>query len=401
MQKTTHPDSEVAVLLPTPSQAASSPSTKLYFPNLDGLRFFCFLAVFLFHAFSADSDALKSQPIWTFVKTDLFGNGNLGVSFFFVLSGYLITTLLLAEKELAGRIDVPHFYLRRVLRIWPLFYACVVFGFLVFPFLKKMLGQAPAEEANPIYFLFFINNFDMLRVNPDSSVLGVLWSVAIEEQFYLFWPLIIAFVPRRGLPFVFAIIIGGSMLFRALHVDNHKWLEHHTLSCIGDMAVGGVAALLTQYAHSPVRRWLSTIGRPTLWALYAAVVVLFLFRDELFASHAVLPLSRLVCAIVFALVILEQNFAERSLFKMSNFRRISRLGQFTYGLYCLHFIGLLISMVVLKKLHLNTSLWHELLLDPVLALALSFGVAWMSYRFYEMPFLKLKDRFAIITKGGK
>lgn len=397
-------------LTATPAPAASSPETtatpaatkaKLYFPNLDGLRFFCFLSVFLFHAFSTDSAVLKALPAWTFIKTDLFGNGNLGVNFFFVLSGYLITTLLLAEKSLAGRIDVPHFYLRRVLRIWPLFYACMAFGFLVFPLLKKFLGQVPSEGANPLYFFFFLNNIDMLRVNPDSSVLGVLWSVAIEEQFYLFWPVIIALTPRKGLPVVFALIIGGSFAFRAMHVGDHRVLEHHTFACISDMAIGGVAALLAVHESSPLRRWIRGMGKGALWALYAAVLGLFLFRDELFAAPVAVPFARLVCAGVFALVILEQNFAENSLFKMSNFRRLSRLGQMTYGLYCLHFIGLLISMVILKKLHLNTALWHEVLLDPALALVFSVGIAWVSYNFYEMPFLKLKDRFAIITKGGK
>lgn len=357
--------------------------------------------MFLFHAFSTDSADVKANPVWNFVRIDLFGNGNLGVNFFFVLSGYLITTLLLAEKELTGRIDIAHFYLRRVLRIWPLFYACVVFGFVVFPYLKQALGQVPNEAANPWTFVFFVNNFDLLRVNPDSSVLSVLWSVAIEEQFYLFWPLIVAFTPRRGLWVVFALIIGGSLGFRALNVHNHMVLEHHTLSCIGDMATGGVAALLTLHAHQPFRQWLAGAGRSFSAGLYAVLLGLFLFRDEIFENSSALPFGRLVCAIVFALVILEQNFVTRSLFKMHNFPRLSRLGQFTYGLYCLHFIGLLVALVVFNRFSPVTGIWRDILFEPALALAISVAIALVSYYFYESPFLKLKDKFAVITKGGK
>src|SRR5690606_19427107 len=112
----------------------------------------------------------------------LFGNGNLGVNFFFVLSGFLITYLLLIEMQLRGRINIGSFYIRRALRIWPLFYFCVAFGFIAFPFFKSMLGEIPNESANVVSYLFFLNNFDFIKNPPDSSVLSVLWSVAIEEQ---------------------------------------------------------------------------------------------------------------------------------------------------------------------------------------------------------------------------
>jgi peptidoglycan/LPS O-acetylase OafA/YrhL len=394
--------SGASTLPPASSEPLSASAPKLFFPNLDGLRFFCFLAVFFFHAFSADLEVIKADPVWNFVKLRLFGNGSLGVSFFFVLSGYLITTLLLAEKAYAGKINVPMFYLRRVLRIWPLFYACVAFGFLVFPLLKSALGQPGHEPANPLSFIFFFNNIDAIRIRPDSSLLSVLWSVAVEEQFYIFWPLLIAFVPERWLTPTFWGIIGGSFVFRALNAHQPLVLHFHTFSCIGDMAFGGWAALLTRAPDSPVRQWIRNLSRPSLMLLYAALAALLLFRAELFESVAVLiPFDRLVCALVFALVILEQNYAERSLFKMSNFPRLSRLGQLTYGLYCLHFVGLLASMIILKKLGLNQTLWHEMLLDPALSLAIAIGVAWLSYRFFESPFLRLKDRFAVITKGRK
>ncbi|GIV43810.1 MAG: hypothetical protein KatS3mg035_0933 [Bacteroidia bacterium] len=107
-------------------------SRKIYFENLDGLRFLCFLSVFFFHSFHTDFDYIKTNYIYHFIKRDLFGNGNLGVNFFFVLSGFLITYLLIEEKKLNGKINILKFWIRRILRIWPLFYLCVIIGFFHF-----------------------------------------------------------------------------------------------------------------------------------------------------------------------------------------------------------------------------------------------------------------------------
>jgi len=103
---------------------------KVYFDNLDGLRFFCFLAVFLFHSFHTDLPTVKQHWLYSFFKFELFGNGFLGVNFFFVLSGFLITYLLIKEKTRNRFIHIGNFWVRRILRIWPLYFACVIYGFL-------------------------------------------------------------------------------------------------------------------------------------------------------------------------------------------------------------------------------------------------------------------------------
>src|SRR5690606_19639921 len=134
---------------------------------------------------------MHQYAIYGFVKGFLFKNGVLGVNFFFVLSGFLITYLLLVEKDRFKNINIGNFYVRRVLRIWPLFYFCVLFGFVAFPILKEALGEVPDEPARLPFYLAFLSNFDVVyNASPDASVLGILWSVSIEEQFYLVWPLI-------------------------------------------------------------------------------------------------------------------------------------------------------------------------------------------------------------------
>tara|TARA_B110000971_G_scaffold216439_1_gene251456 strand:- start:1169 stop:1867 length:699 start_codon:yes stop_codon:yes gene_type:complete len=217
---------------------------KIYSENLDGLQFLCFLSVFFYHSFHTDNELIKSSGLYIFFQKDIFGNGNLGVNFFFVLSGFLITYLLIEEKKLNGQIDIKKFWLRRALRIWPLFYFCIGFGFFIFPILKTAFGQIPNETASLFSYLTFINNFDFIdKVPPDASVLGVLWSVAIEEQFYLVWPIILYLLPIKKYWIPFVIIIVTSIIYRYF---NQSFLLHelHTLSCIGDMAIGAFGAWL-------------------------------------------------------------------------------------------------------------------------------------------------------------
>ena len=189
---------------------------SIFFPNLDGLRFFSFFIVFLAHIFNTNKEYIKNETWYQVFKERLFLDGDLGVSFFFVLSGFLITYLLLKEKEYTGQINVKFFYIRRGLRIWPLYFFCVFFGFILFPLLKSYYGGTPNETSDPILCSLFLNNFDrIINGPPDSSVLSVLWSVAIEEQFYLVWPLLFLIVPPRKYHFIFLGIILLSIVYRS------------------------------------------------------------------------------------------------------------------------------------------------------------------------------------------
>ncbi len=372
---------------------------KVFFPNLDGLRFFCFLSVFLFHSFATDYKYIADSNLYWFVKKIIAGNGNLGVNFFFVLSGFLITYLLIVEREKFGKINIGNFYARRILRIWPLFYFCVFFGFIIFPVIKAAFGQVPNETANWPYYLGFLNNLDFINSGlPDSSVLGILWSVAIEEQFYLVWPLLLTIIPVRYYYHLFALIITASLLFRLYHVNNTMILEHHTISCVSDMTVGGLSAQLV-YFHKNFKEKIGNQKMMSWIILYLGVIAVFLFRKELFWGNQFLQAAdRLIVSILFALVILEQNYAKESLFKMSKYKLISRLGTYTYGLYCLHMIGILIVAVSLRTAGLNTNVYEVIFLEGGLSLFITIVLAWFSYTYFEAWFLKIKNRFARITK---
>lgn len=373
-------------------------SKKIDFENLNGLRFLCFLSVFLFHSFHTTFEYIENSPVYRFVVEDLFGNGNLGVNFFFVLSGFLITYLLIEEKKLNGQIDVKRFWLRRILRIWPLFYLCVIFGFYLFPILKTAFGQSPNETATIYYYLTFTNNFEFIKKGPpDASILGVLWSIAVEEQFYLIWPIILFAVPIKRCWIVFILIIGGSIVFRWLH-DNHVILDYHTLSCIGDMSMGGLGAWLS-IEHNEFKSRIINLKKIEVIAIYLLFVLIFLFRDEALESTPwIKPFERAVISVTFLAIILEQNYAAKSLFKMSQFKLVSSLGVTSYGLYCLHFVGILITTTLTNQSSLNTHLWQVLVMETVCALSITIVISKVSYEYYEKPFLKLKEKFAYITR---
>ncbi len=373
----------------------SVPKEKVFFPNLDGLRFFCFLSVFFYHSFSTHYANISSSSVYCFIKESLFVNGDLGVNFFFVLSGFLITYLLLKEKELTGKIHVGKFYLRRIFRIWPLYYLCILFGFIAFPILKHAFGQIPDEPANPWYYIAFLGNFDMLKHFPDCSGLSVLWSLAIEEQFYLVWPILLFIVPVKYYPFIFYSVIAGSFIFRCTLYHNPMAQEIHTFSCISDMAMGGLAAYYA-FRKGRVMTFIKELSKWSIGGIYLMAIVLYFFSQYIFASEFMSPMKRLVVGVVFALIILEQNFSGKSLFKTGNNKTISKLGQYTYGLYCLHMFGILITETVLNQIGFNNHLWQVLFIEGTLSLAITFTIAYISYTFFESRFLRLKNKFSYI-----
>jgi peptidoglycan/LPS O-acetylase OafA/YrhL len=386
-------------------QGAASAKAKIFFPNLDGLRFVSFFVVFLYHSLLSILSYLKdaSPRVYSVVEF-LFRHGNLGVNFFFVLSGFLITYLLIKEKEFTGRIHVPNFYVRRILRIWPLYYLCVIVGFIGFGLLKKMTGEPIMENANPWYYIFFGANYDIMHTwpeKPDALLLSVLWSVAVEEQFYLTWPLVLSIVPLKKFRYVFPAIMVFSLVFRSFYsgAGDHDFAVRyfHTFSVIGDMALGGLFAYLVSYENK-FKSFITNMSRPAIIMIYVLTLVFTLFKDNIFVPGVAVVFERLIIASLFGLIILEQNYAKNSFYKMGRLKTISSLGVFTYGLYCLHFMGLYFAIKVMNSLQLNGSLNSVAFSMILLALLLSIGISLMSYHFYEKWFLRLKDKFAFIVK---
>lgn len=367
-----------------------SENRKVYFENLDGLRFICFLLVFLHHSFHTEILTILHSEIHIFLKRVVFTNGNLGVNFFFVLSGFLITHLLIQEKT-SSTIHIQNFWIRRILRIWPLYFFCVIFGFFISPSIKLLMGIPSTESATFIRYLTFTNNFELIEKGlPDASVLGVLWSIAIEEQFYFVWPIILSIIPIRKYWLVFIVILLLSTLFRYINL-NYIVHEYHTLSCIGDMTIGGIGAWLIYQCGS---NKIANLPRFLIILLYLATVIIFIYRKEFYAINMFTAIfERPMIAFLFLMIILEQNYAKNSLFKLGKFKYISYLGTISYGLYCLHFIGILIVLKLTKMLEINDQIWQVVILETLLSVFLTIVLAHLSYQYFERFFLRLKNKY--------
>jgi len=347
------------------------------FGSLDGLRGLSILAVIWHHALDADSK-------WRLIPGARLGF--LGVDLFFVISGFLIVTLLLRERERSGSISLKDFYIRRSLRIYPLYFALVAGLWLLY--LPREDLRAVEFRADTPYLLLFVTNWHHV-----SGFLGVTWSLSAEEQFYFLWPPVERFARRWAYP-ILALAIGVSQLIHFGVVD--AWLERW-------FGWGPTEpAMLRQTTFMPIclgvllahalhhRRAFDLLARVLGHPLAAPLSLLALvalpqaFPEDL-TGWPRLTLHLLMTLVLAAAVVREDH----PLARFYAFGPLKRIGVVSYGLYLLHHFGLGLA----ERLEHGTGL--QLPLGRfVLGTASAFVLAELSYRLYESRFLALKARFS-------
>ena|GEM_PF-53193 len=361
-------------------------SDKIFFPNLDGLRFISFLLVFLQHGFADVIKNIQGGFVFTTLKIGVFQSAQLGVSFFFVLSGFLITYLLLVEKKQCGRIDVKAFYIRRTLRIWPLYFGLLVIIFFIIPFFHT------TRLPNPLLYFLFLSNFDVIATGGGIHITDVTWSIAIEEQFYLVWPLLFLLIGSRFYVFIFLTIIAASAVFRFKHNGNSLIMFFHTFSVMSELAIGG----LTAYSVAKYPRFVNffrDLPRVALFAAYFLTLPLLIFSRFFYIYGTI---GKIILGFIIAFIITEQNYSENSLVKMGRFKTISEWGKYTYGLYLLHPLVIYFVLLFAQKYGLNSAAILQGGLIGAACFVISLFVCYLSYNYFEKPFLDLKRRFSHI-----
>ena len=372
---------------------SSGRANGIYFRNLNGLRFVAALAVLVHHF-----EQLKWQwglaNCWT-TSAPIGLLGKLGVVLFFVLSGFLITYLLLEEEQRAG-IRVGRFYLRRVLRIWPLYYVTIFLALFVVPYVTALTVPGFGIAVVHQDLLLKTALYATLFANVVLANVGVVpyaaqaWSVGTEEQFYLIWPILMK--RARNKVALMLAVIAGYLAVKALllpavvgHGTWQTWLGGFwgafNIDC---MAIGGLAAVIL---HKKL--WLHTllVNLPVFYTTLAATLALIALGVEIPHVHFEFY------AVLFAILIL--NFAANPRIGWSmEFEPFHYLGTISYGLYMLHPLTFSIVIRLLSRLGWT----HDAVLFPACLLA-TIGVAGLSYRFLETPFLRLKGRFAEVVSG--
>lgn len=364
-------------------------SSKLVFKNLNGLRFIGALSVFIFHAFTLN------REMWgDFFQNSIFkalyqlaSRGHYGVGLFFVLSGFLITTLMLRELEKTNTLDIKNFFVRRILRIWPVYFALVIFGFLIFPHLPY--GKETVHSVG--YFSVFLSNLDEIWVGMSDSLtfLTVSWSVSVEEQFYLFLFLVLGILPflrnRKALLIYFLSIIAINIIFRAINHSDERVIYFHSFSVMSDLAIGGLLAFVVAMKK---HLFIHKLSRVQIIVIYTLGIAMLLFSRQIFQGYLV-SIERIFQSVFFAFVLLDQMFSEHSWFKADKLPGFYYSGNLTYAFYMFHCVSLYYWAIFFQNHELTGSvLWFVIYF--ILNFVTTYGISLLSYYLLEKSFLRMK-----------
>jgi peptidoglycan/LPS O-acetylase OafA/YrhL len=366
---------------------------KIHFPGLNGVRFIAALLVIVDHT-ELFKSYLGIPTLWENSYSAYLGA--FGVSIFFVLSGFLITYLLL-EEQTEGPIRVKHFYLRRILRIWPLYYLIVILGFFIVPHIDFL--QVPTYSAEMGDYLGRFLLFAGLAANvafvyfPTVAFANILWSVAVEEQFYLFWPHVVKI--KQKLLGVMGLLL---LLYLALKFFagelNPKFEELVIRTRFSSMIIGGIGAYLVFTKHSLIQYIYARITQVTLLGLFVLLLLNYVDLKSIEFLQEEL-LSLVLCGLIL-------NIATNpnSILKLEH-PLLNYFGKISYGLYVYHLFAVVLVLKGLPTL-LPIKEWSPWISYPLTLgsiLLLTTGISHLSYRYFESYFLRKKARFSTVISG--
>jgi peptidoglycan/LPS O-acetylase OafA/YrhL len=378
----------VGVATTTDLFPARSARPRFYRPELDAMRLFAFLCVFAHHTLTPPVVAGRTQHIG--LRSTLGTPLKFAVSLFFMLSGYLITTLLAMEKESTGRVHLRAFYQRRVARIWPVYYGFTLAVLVIGVLLPRLLPSARALAA----YTFFSGNWYLVFAHANlAGGLGILWSINIEEQFYLLWPLMIKGCERRRLIGLSLTIVAAAYLLLFL-------LGRHGI--VSDVAVRFNSLVEMQFfaAGSLLAAWLprEDLHFPG-WArslLAACGLLCWGAGTRLFGGMTPsvlwwMPAALYGCTMAGCVALFISFFGMPGSWIP---RPVLWLGKISYGLYVYHVLVLsLMPSWPAPQKH-----WVSLAVARVfMELVLAILVAGFSYRWLEKPFLRWKERATFVA----
>jgi peptidoglycan/LPS O-acetylase OafA/YrhL len=366
-----------------------------YRPELDVIRFLAFLLVFFHHSFPP----IRLNPKNLVASGGLDGRRVLlsleescamGLCLFFTLSAYLITDKLLTEREANGAVSVRKFYIRRALRIWPLYFFGVAIGMGI-----ALLRHQRSDVNAFVWYLLFAGNFYCAAFGWLHNPMNPLWSISIEEQFYLVWPWATRWLSRRALMAcsLFFIAVANIALFilGQHHADTDTTVWANTLVQFEMFATGIILALARR--HIAWRNFgmgcaLAFTG-PVLW-----FVACFVFHSKQ-PSAAGTAMNGPALMIGYGLIALGCAAILHGLCMMGPSRMphwATYLGKISYGLYVYHLLGIEFAHACFESLRGLPSFAAS----TFLALLLTISAAIISYALLESPFLRLKRRFEIV-----
>lgn len=382
------------------SLTAHREGSRFYYPELDAIRLFLFFGVWSYHALPRDVAFYTARHVPLVIAsaiTTVIRAGMCSLDVFFVLSAYLITELLLREREANGTLDLKTFYVRRLLRIWPLYFFMIGLAGIFSIFDKtQALGLSSA-----LAFLLFAGNWAIVLNGYSGSpaMIVPLWSVSFEEQFYLLWPLVLR---RASRALIYTICIGlftigaAIRLILLLRHSGFVTLWYNSFVRVDSIVCGIVLATVLHCRPAPRfgrnRRLLLLFAGVTCWLIVAAFCGLYYVTPPLLGGMVGFPLMSLGAVALFLTVF---GSSDDGIPWMKH-PALLYFGKISYGLYAYHILALRASYYLFSHYHRS----YRLTLTDICALAITFILAATSFKLLESPFLRLKQRrFTYIPSG--
>ena len=365
-----------------------SKNKAIYFKNLDGLRAFAALSVLFYHS-SHWFKIPHNSKLYYFLTFGEMG-GAYGVQFFLILSGFLITYLLYVEQNKNKKINILQFYIRRILRVWPLYYLTLIVGFYFYPIILEFVsGQTYIENASIFLYSVFAVNFDFINHGgPSIGILGVQWSIAIEEQFYLIWPLFFyMFFKSKYFPLLLIIVTIFSEIFYLQNINTYIGY-YHFYSNIRFLAFGGFISYVCYFNINLMNNMFNRIGyKKNIFIYLICITLLFLNNFLALESLNFNLIFEVIPILFFTYIILEQNYSKNSFVKLGNFKMLNWLGKISYGIYIYHMI------IIYFILNITDTKTDPYLIKTLITTILTILVSHISYLYFENYFIKLKSKF--------
>lgn len=377
--------------------------SRVFFRGLGELRGIAALVVVFHHIelfkFSSHVSSLFDTRLRGFVEH----LGKNGVYLFFVLSGFLITYLLLVEVQKTGTINAAKFYTRRILRIWPVFYLIVVVSFFLLPFVvshipvmansffgERVAGLEFFFWQRLVLYVFFVPNLALI-VYPPVAGAAQSWSVGVEEQFYLLWPQLIKWFKKKVLLLLIGVILGKFSLYYLLRYLNGR-LDNDVLDVaisflksfnIELMAIGGIGAYLL--FHGKLTRWYTLVSSKSRFVL-CMIIFVALF----------LPIPIFGMGVLFLGLIL-MNIQDESSVLRGNV--LSFFGDISYGIYMYHPVVMfaVFSFADYVSGPQNLLYYNAIVYAGVPGFTIL--ISYLSFRYFESAFLRWKERFVVFPSG--
>lgn len=361
--------------------------TKLKFHSFEALRFFAFFKVYLLHI-----PIQGNFPVFSYLK---YGGG-IGVYFFFVLSGFLITYLLTFEKLKDGHINIKRFLVRRSLRIWPLFYLMLVLAYALPYDFKQLIGfhmVGGGYDLDWKFSYFFLDNIKALIMDrpPKTTPLPVFWSLCIEVHFYVFWILILGFIKEKHYLKFFVLCFGIAWLsryFEPMLLGNNNIDRVDLFTNIDLFAAGGILGYLVAKDYLKVERFIENIPVIVRWILLFAIIAMVVFQKNLLpkTSDTLIVVFRAsVIALLFT-ILLALFIPKKSPIKIKS-RLLNYLGERSYGLYVYHIIWIHVVFQVFIYFKIRIDDWLTLAIYMIVTFVGSVVVSILSYKYFEKYFL--------------